>query len=811
MLSGFFKGHFHRLFGFYVLLVFLIWSLPRIIPIEVSGQFASDRGLPFSKFLSIQHIMGGSLLPVAIIFSFFIFFLLSSVLELPRIKEFVVRKNYNILRLIINSYMAIAFCLYFLMLTKEINLLLFLLFLFLMFFLLPKIIAYVKENTLSRPEELSSCDFSPKYIWLTGIIILVLLLIKERMEPFFFVQDDNHGQFFPKILLALRMLLNGEFPFIDNYQHFGVPLFEIGTYGFLNPLMVISFVLAKYLLQNIYTTLDVYSILSIFGGSLFFGYAMRELKVINIAGLAAQVSFSFLGFILVVGRSWYYILGIAFFLPALFYFFVLFIKEKINFWWFLGSSLLRSFFFYSGNIQLFVYAVLIEFVSYVYFALNSNKRLHLYYYFCSVSLTFGIILPLFTCQLISLGEVKRGVEPFFAVGGISLDGILTSFVPYPLTKASHPINHGGQHLWRLSNLYHIGFVWMITFFLSLFSYIKSGKDRFAPLLVLAMFLFILSAGSVSLIYPLKYFVPGLNKTSLAYKIYPFAAFLIIVYGALKLNKIITVFRDRKVFNWIIIINTFVTILVGVFGTNGNACWHLPEKPYPMLPPSLTTNLSKKDFIWSINPHRYRKEPYVTLLSNNYSTLYDLMCINVYDPLLLTMIGMIWGTQGFNKEQIEKRGITRIIYQKVPRFRAWQKGKWRLKRYLELYEDEDFVLYGTGYPSWIIKQADGLPGFVADITEYTRSKIKARIYSEGSSKWLYHNEYRKGYKLLLNGRKSKIFNSFDGWCLFELPSKGFFEVEIKYVPQGFRESLFIGIVLVLMSVLAYIFYSKGYVT
>jgi len=46
--------------------------------------------------------------------------------------------------------------------------------------------------------------FSNVHVVFSVLVILLILLVKELLVPYFFVQDDNHVQFFPKIMQALQ-------------------------------------------------------------------------------------------------------------------------------------------------------------------------------------------------------------------------------------------------------------------------------------------------------------------------------------------------------------------------------------------------------------------------------------------------------------------------------------------------------------------------------------------------------------------------------------------------------------------------------
>ena len=128
-------------------------------------------------------------------------------------------------------------------------------------------------------------------------------------------------------------------------------------------------------------------------------------------------------------------------------------------------------------------------------------------------------------------------------------------------------------------------------------------------------------------------------------------------------------------------------------------------------------------------------------------------------------------------------------------------------YPVVYEDKDIILYSTGKPGWVLKQIDGLSeGSNLQVLEYNRTKIKARIYTHERSKWEYHNEYRKGYFVLINGVRSHIVPSSSNWCMFELPG-GEYTVEISYLPTSFWHAIILSIIILLFSVLIFTIFTN----
>jgi len=649
-------------------------------------------------------------------------------------------------------------------------------------------------------------------VWFTGFFVLFVLLIKESTAPFYFTQDDNHSQFLPKLLVGLEMLFRGEMPFIDNYHHFGAQLFEIGTYAFFEPLMIISYAASKYILFNSYATLEVYAALSSFTGAIFLGYTFRALGIAPCLSFCAIVSIMLSGYFFISNRSWYYTAGISCYVPVLLFFLLQSLKGKFGWWWFLPAGISRGMFFYAGNAQFFIYAIALELVCYLYLSIKYAHRSHLLFqYFCSFILTTGIITPLFFSQFLLLKEIERTAEPIIAYNGMPIDALISSFYPYPFSWSVSQKGDTDKNLLIWSNMFHIGFAWMFPFIIGFIQFLRFNTGRYQPLLLLGVMLFFLSAGYVSLIYPLKYFLPVFNKMKVAHKFFPYATFAIVIYSTLVLNELGKSAACRKPVIIIAGLSVIVSLLTAIFGTNA-AFFIYGEKPYPLLNPGISKHVNRdNDILFGLAPIRYGGTPYVTALQHNYGNLYSIKTANFYDPLLLTGIT---GYPARLDEYFKRYGITKAVLLKIPdrefiklEYPQWQEAVSEIKRYPVIYEDDEIVLYGTYQPAWILRPLDNPEAHSArEILEYDRTKIRVKISSTVKSQWEYHNEYRSGYYVYVNGKRGEITKSPDGWCMLEVP-EGEAEIEIRYMPPFFWKGIMVGIILSVFSVFAFHFLRK----
>jgi len=662
-------------------------------------------------------------------------------------------------------------------------------------------------QSVSTAEE--SKPNSVRNIWFTGFFVVTVLLIKEIIDPFYFTQDDNHAQFLPKILVGLGMLFQGEFPFIDNYQHFGSPLFEIGTYAMLDPVMIISYAVCKYILQQPYATLEMYVIVSIFIGAIFLGYAFRMMKVDSFLSFSAIVCFLLSGYFLITIRSWYYVTGITFYMPALLFFFLYAISKGSGWSWFLSAGVIRGVFFYAGNAQYFVYTVLLEAAAYTFVAFKRKQPAFLVRYFYSILLTTGVALPLLLPQLEMQKEIERGAERVIAGAGMPLDALISTIVPYPLSWAPHPCRWGNQNTYLMTNMFHIGFIWALTFITGVIGFIRANAGEYRALLILGTVLFFISGGVVSYIYPLKHYIPLLNKMQIAFKWFPYAVFAITIYSMLILNDIKKTAPYRKTVLYLVSLSVIISLVVALFGTS-TSFYTYGEKPYPDLNKGISNVIKQDDIVFGLAPLRYEMEPYSTALIHNYGCLYDIKTTNFYDPLLPTKINDF--PENLD-DYFSKHGVTKAVLLKTkPHVEYWEyPGRdehiaW-MSKYPIVHEDDNIALYNTNQLPWIIRpKAYSEIKATHQILEYDRAKIRAKINSVRALQWEYHNEYRKGYYINVNGVRNEISRSPDGWCLFELRA-GESQIEIRYLPPVFWTGVTFGLFTLLIAIAAFVIDGK----
>ncbi len=751
----FVRKYFHHLFALYVFFVLFLWSLPRVVELDDCIKFLKTFKINTDRFA--------------------IYFTSQNI---PPASDF-----YKLLPVVLSV------------------------FLFVLYLLCPYILNYFNKKFKDRIIEQESNNYiklNLNHVIVSSVILLAVLVWKETIVPFYFTKDDNHAQFLPKIIASMQMLFSGEIPFIDNFTRLGYPIFELGIYNVLDPLLILSYCFSKFFFNNGYATYEIYGIACFVIGAFFLGLILVKMKADWFVGMNAIISMPIIGYNFIAGSSWYYVFGITCYLPILSYFFLKAVKQEYNWFYFIGSGIARAMFFYSGNVQFFLYGALIEFISYFYLFISSKGKFKLSIcYLTSLVFSLGLIAPQLVPEYFFTSKADRDAEALI-VAGIPFDGVVSSFLPKGFTNTPYPYGFGNYRDHMITNLYYIGLIWVPCLFLGFVWYARTGKGKYHQLIILALVLLFMAGGSVSIIYALKYYVPVVNKMKIPFKFIPFASFFIFLYGSLIISEIKKHIKLKRSLNYALLFSTLFSVNIAVGGTS-TSFYDYKEIPYPKLLPGIANVLDKDDLIYSFVMWRYDGEPYVTLLQHNYSSLYDLRSFNFYETFLIGKYQ--WPSPGSNViKYFNTLGITKVIVQKYLGATLWEPLALQLEKFPIVYEDNNCIIYETGNPKWVLRSSSNIP---PNITKYSRNSLKAEVSSDYETSWEYHNEYREGYYLLVDGKKEIIRPNDLSFCSFNLPA-GKHSIEISYMPTTFEKSFKYGMLAVILSTLIFRFLIMKYI-
>jgi hypothetical protein len=501
------------------------------------------------------------------------------------------------------------------------------------------------------------------------VFLLLAFFALEKIDSFYFVQDDNFAQFFPVMLDACRSVFHdGLFPTMNPYQLGGVPTTGLGTYALTYPVTYLSYAIAAFGLRNEYATLEVFAFLHLLAG--YFG-CLRLFRYWRIGpALAALGGLSFVlsGFFLIAGRSWFYMLPVAAYLPLWMYGIERLRKGEVDGRWSILMGLLVGISFHSGNAQMWFYTVMFSVVAVAFIFLFDGKR---WKKFPFVVGAFLIGLAIAAPLIVWTAKLTAQV-PHNAWGNGIMPGRLAMFFPYPLVKAPHPENWNpfnpfNGHLYYNGGFFNCAFVVVLAMFVAGMIFFFRKKQFLAAIyenmwIFMALLAYLLALGPDGKLWPLLAGLPVFNKFTLPLKFIPFFQFFVILSVVPIVDRYAAIVRPGKTLRRI-----GGAFLFGLLFYHVTCCrtafFVYADDPYPPLPQEMRSALAAEGQSYPQRIHvrsflRAAAPDYAQSLVNNFATVYRVLSITGYEPLV--------GGPALSKESLFQYGVRYLVETRIPR-------------------------------------------------------------------------------------------------------------------------------------------------
>ncbi|MEX2026139.1 MAG: hypothetical protein WEH44_02545, partial [Pirellulaceae bacterium] len=211
-----------------------------------------------------------------------------------------------------------------------------------------------RQNSLTSDPRPLTCW----WVWfLAGFALLAAnLALLEFRHSYTFTHDDNLSQFLPVILQSCRGFFDdGAFPTFNPHQYAGAPTASLGTYALTYPPTYASFAFARWVLGDENATIEVFAFAHLLAGYCTMFWAGRSIGLRPLLAAAGGLCFALCGFFLIGGRSWYYMLPLATWLPLVALAIWRLSAGPIGWRWVLWTGLLLGVLFHAGNAQMWIY------------------------------------------------------------------------------------------------------------------------------------------------------------------------------------------------------------------------------------------------------------------------------------------------------------------------------------------------------------------------------------------------------------------------------------------------------------------------
>lgn len=474
-----------------------------------------------------------------------------------------------------------------------------------------------------------------------GLLTVVLAFgVVELGEPYYFTQDDNLSQFLPVISQACDEMLHGEMPSYTANQWLGMPTTALGVYGLTYPPTCASYAVAKVLLDDPNATLEVFALLHLLAGFVATWVLARAVGMRGFVASAMAAGYVLSGYMLIAGRSWYYMLPIAVWVPLLLYSLHRFAIGRTSRWWAVGTAAVVGLFFHAGNAQMWSYALLFYAVGVVAVLIGRRTTLAaLFRVAGALLLGLAIAAPLLVAQLrATTGIVRDG-----GLGSGFLKGLASMVLPVPLVRSGAPELWGNVHSDTMGELYFsggllvtVGGVALVALLLRLVV-VQGGRPAFdlTVWLALAGLALVLGHGDDGRLWTLLAALPGFSEFSYPVKFLPFATIFLLLAGGMVCERVAA--RSERASRDVAVAGAVILGILVYHAAMSKAAffsWRFP--PYPSLAPAVLAALEAdpaQGRVLPIAPLRNDRGDAFQTMILNFPTNVGQSSIVGYDPLI----------------------------------------------------------------------------------------------------------------------------------------------------------------------------------
>ena len=380
-------------------------------------------------------------------------------------------------------------------------------------------------------------------------VLAAFLVVFERRQPYYFLQDDNRTAQLGLLADWLRGLHSGELPLYNFHQYLGMPTFAVGPVAVFYPPLYLAALLSEGLFGHLDGAIDIAVAMHLAVGLLGMHRLLRALGLGTAAAAFGALTWPLCSMVVFAASSWWHITGIVAFFPWLLLLGLRTVGALPR--RSLAANVIalvgvRTLLVYVGHVQLFVYSCLFEILAVtIAVAVRADGgglrgRLRaLVPYLLSLYLTAALALP-FVLPLwhaTAQSAERAAALPYSEFHDGSYD--LVSW----LAGAVDPYHWGGGYyaapIWlsfarALPYLSFTGHLTLVLLAVSPWLLRRHGTARL-PLRVLVVPLLVAFVWMTGSLDRALYLVPLLNRFRLQFKLELFVAFFSLVVAAISLD------------------------------------------------------------------------------------------------------------------------------------------------------------------------------------------------------------------------------------------------------------------------------------
>ena len=472
------------------------------------------------------------------------------------------------------------------------------------------------------------------------LAVLVAFVVLETSQPYYFTQDDNMSQFLPVVQQACSSVVNGDVPSYDPHQLLGMPTTALGVYSLTYPPTCGSYAVAK-LLGDGDLTLEVFALFHLLAGYLATWLLARMVGVRGLLAAAVAAGYALSGYVLVAGRSWYYMLPVALWVPLLLVSLHWFASRRSTWRWVVGTAAVVGLFFHAGNAQMWSYAMLFYAAGAAAIVLTRRTSLvELLRMAGALGLGLAIAAPLLLAQAGVTADIMREG----GVGRGFFRGLASLLLPVPLVRSAHPENWGNLHKETMGQFYFSGGLLIAVGALALaglvvrLALLRGGRPLagLKTWLLLAGLALALGSGNGGRLWPLLATLPGFSEFNFPFKFLPFATLFLLLAGGIVCTRASAAApRARRVLEVAGVLVLGVLVYHAAMTKASFSTWGF--EPYPAVDPVVADLLAREGSqarVLAVAPLRSTRGDFFQSLQLNFATVTGQPSLLGYDPLVI---------------------------------------------------------------------------------------------------------------------------------------------------------------------------------
>lgn len=390
-------------------------------------------------------------------------------------------------------------------------------------------------------DSLAEKKFPHATVWtLVGLGFVVASLVNLELRfPFYFSQDDNHSCYLPVWLTALDGFFStGALPTWNAYQFLGSPTTSLGIYALTYPVTYFSYFMSRFVFGNELWTMEVFGFVHFIAGYWFTAAALRILGARPALAASGALGYTLLGFHLIAGRSWFYMIPTVAYFPALALSLATYARSHRapSRRWFLGTAAAMGLYFHSGSVQMWFYGMAFWSLGVTGLWLTGQRtEKSMRAVGAALLLGVALTLPLLLVQAEETKAIPRRQFNDSIAGG--LDGLI---LPWPITHTELP---WGRYRPTDTGFYFSGL--FVGFFFLQFAFVLAGLGLVNPtrrqsvtlgICLFALIAFVFALGPSGYLWTFFQAYPPFNKFRVPFRLLPYAAFFAVAGGVVMAER-----------------------------------------------------------------------------------------------------------------------------------------------------------------------------------------------------------------------------------------------------------------------------------